>query len=81
VTPSTSSQEEYARLSGSDRRFIKGQKYTLLSNRENLSVTGRKALKDLLAANKGLNTAYILKESFGQLWDYQTEGWGSSVLR
>ena len=68
-------KEEYARLSGSDRRFIKGQKYTLLSNRENLSVTGRKALKDLLAANKRLNTAYILKESFGQLWDYQTEGW------
>ncbi|MGK9867767.1 transposase, partial [Salmonella enterica subsp. enterica] len=24
---------EYARLSGKDRRFIKGQKYTLLSNR------------------------------------------------
>ncbi len=26
---------EYARLSGKDRRFIKGQKYTLLSRREN----------------------------------------------
>ena len=29
----------------------------------------------LLAANKRLNTAYILKETFGQLWDYQREGW------
>lgn len=29
----------------------------------------------LLAANKRLNTAYLLKESFGQLWDYQREGW------
>jgi transposase len=28
-----------------------------------------------LAANKRLNTAYLLKESFGQLWDYQREGW------
>ncbi len=28
---------EYARLSGKDRRFIKGQKYTLLSRRENLT--------------------------------------------
>jgi transposase len=27
----------------------------------------------LLKANKRLNTAYLLKESFGQLWDYQTE--------
>ena len=35
----------------------------------------RRSLKTLLAANKRLNTAYLLKESFGQLWDYKTEGW------
>lgn len=68
-------KSEYARVSGNDRRFIKGQKYNLLSNRENLSLTGRDALKALLAANKKLNTAYLLKESFGQLWDYQSEAW------
>jgi transposase len=66
---------EYARLSGTDRRFIKGHKYTLLSRRENLSLKGRQALKTLLAANKRLNTAYLLKESFGQLWSYEREGW------
>ena len=66
---------EYARLSGKDRRFIKGQKYTLLSNRENLTLEGKKSLKLLLAANKRLNTAYVLKESFGQLWDYRSETW------
>ena len=66
---------EYRRLAGKDRRFIKGQKYTLLSNRENLTAKGRRSLKTLLAANKRLNTAYLLKESFGQLWDYQREGW------
>jgi transposase len=66
---------EYARLTGKDRRFIKGQKYTLLSNRENLSLEGRKSLKLLLTANKRLNTAYLLKESFGQLWDYKSEAW------
>ncbi len=32
-------------------------------------------LRKLLAANKRLNTAYLLKESFGQLWDYEREGW------
>ncbi len=68
-------KSEYVRLSGKDRRFIKGQKYTLLAHRENLSMDGRRALKTLLAANKRLNTAYLLKESFGQLWSYDREGW------
>ena len=68
-------KSEYARLSGKDRRYIKGQKYTLLSRRENLTLEGRHTLKTLLAANKRLNTAYLLKESFGQLWDYEREGW------
>lgn len=45
---------EYVRLSGKDRSYIKGQKYTLLSNRENLTLDGRKALKKLLTANKRL---------------------------
>src|SRR6202007_3116443 len=31
---------EYARLSGRDRRFIKGQKYNLLSRHENLTMDG-----------------------------------------
>jgi transposase len=68
-------KSEYGRLVGKDRRFIKGQKYTLLSHRENLSTEGRRSLRLLLKANKRLNTAYVLKETFGQLWDYQTEGW------
>jgi transposase len=68
-------KSEYARLKGKDRRFLKGQKYTLLSHRENLTLQGRQALKKLLAANKRLHIAYLLKESFGQLWGYQREGW------
>lgn len=66
---------EYSRLSGKDRSYIKGQKYTLLSNRENLTLDGRQALKKLLQVNKRLNAAYLLKESFGRLWSYQTQGW------
>ena len=68
-------KREYARLAGDDRRFIKGQKYNLLSRWENLHQKGRDALKLLLAANKRLNTAYVLKESFGSLWDYAKPGW------
>ncbi len=47
----------------------------MLAHRENLTLSGRRALKLLLAANKRLNTAYLLKESFGQLWDYNRAGW------
>ena len=66
---------EYARVGGKDRRFIKGQKYTLLSRHENLTADAKRSLKLLLSANKRLNTAYLLKDSFGQLWDYGREGW------
>jgi len=68
-------KSEYARWTGSKRRFIKGQKYTLLSNRENLTLEGRRALKELLRVNRRLHVAYLLKESFGQLWGYDLEGW------
>ncbi|MBU3924361.1 transposase, partial [Patescibacteria group bacterium] len=68
-------KQEYARLSGKNRKYIKGQKFILLSNRENLTLDGKTSLNALLKINKRLNTAYLLKESFGQLWDYQTETW------
>jgi transposase len=68
-------KSEYARLRGKDRSVIKGQKYTLLSHRDNLTLDGRRSLHKLLQANQRLNVAYLLKESFGQLWDYRREAW------
>ena len=73
-------RSEYRRLAGKDRAFIKGQRYTLLSSRENLSHDGRASLRKLLRANRRLNVAYLLKESFGQLWSYQTEGWARAFF-
>lgn len=66
-------RSEYKRLSGEDRSYIKGQRYTLLSRREHLSLDGRRALKKLLQANRRLNPAYVLKAAFGQLWDTRPE--------
>jgi transposase len=66
---------EYHRWSGKDRVFVKGQRYALLSRWEHLSLPGRRALKKLLAANQRLQTAYLLKESFDQLWGYRRAGW------
>lgn len=73
-------KSEYARLSGKERKFIKGQRYHLLSHRSNLSMTGKQALDALLSANKRLNTAYVLKESFGQLWSYHSEAWAQKFF-
>src|SRR3954451_4562359 len=53
-------RREYAHLSGRDRRFIKGQRYTLLSHWGNLTAEGRASLKLLFKANKRLNKAYLL---------------------
>ena len=68
-------KSEYARRSWHKRQYIKGHKYKPLSHRENLDLDGKRALKTLLAVNKRLNTAYLLKESSGQLWDDEREGW------
>jgi transposase len=44
-----------------------------VDNEADLTLDGKKALKTLLSANKRLNTANILKESFGQLWSYERD--------
>ena len=68
-------RSEYHRLAGKDRSYIKGQRYILLSNWENLTKDGRESLNKLLAVNKRLNTAYMLKEAFDRLWTYKSEAW------
>lgn len=68
-------RSEYKRVNDKERRFIKGQRYTLLSNRANLELEGRRALRMLLKANRRLYKAYLLKESFGQLWSYNNPTW------
>lgn len=68
-------RSEYARITDKyQRSFIKGQRYNLLSRRANLKLKGRQALKLLFQVNRRLNVAYVLKESFEQLWEYQREG-------
>lgn len=68
-------KEEYKRSSGRSRKYIKGNKWILLSRQDNLNLDGKEALRKLLKANKRISEAYMLKETFGQLWDYSTEGW------
>lgn len=68
-------QQEFFRIRSKELKFMKGQKFILLSREENLTKDKKDKLKLLLQANKRLNTAYILKESFDQLWTYNSEIW------
>ena len=68
-------KQEYRRLAEKDRSFIKGQKYTLLSRKANLTLEGRRAFNKLRGSDKRPHRAYLLKEAFGQLLEYQTQGW------
>jgi len=72
---------EYKKVSEDNRKFMKGQKYTLLSKQENLNAKGKEALKKLFAINEKLSKAYILKESFGQLWSYKSEVWARKFFK
>jgi transposase len=54
---------------------IKGTKWLLLRNRENVTrKEDQVKLRELLKANKALMTVYVLKDDLKHLWDYEYEG-------
>jgi transposase len=54
------------------RRVIKGPRWLLLQNRENVrGSVDRIRLRELLAANRALFTVYVLKDDLKQLWRYR----------
>ena len=59
-----------AQADAEGRALLKGQRYNLLRNRENLTPDGRAELKELLAANRDLSVVYVLKDAFKQVWTY-----------
>jgi transposase len=72
------------------RKIVKGARWLLLRNSENLkSHEERVRLKELLGANRRLLTVYLLKDDLKHLWDYVYpgaaqrfwEGWYSRAVR
>lgn len=57
----------------SGREIIKGSKWLLLRNKENLVHNNRVRLRELLDANKRLAAVYVLKDDLSHLWDYKYE--------
>lgn len=57
------------------RAVIKGARWLLLRNRENIErKEDRIRLRELLQANRQLMTVYVLKADLKQLWDYRRPG-------
>jgi transposase len=56
------------------QKVIKGARWLLLRNRENVRPEDRVTLRDLLAANRHLAAVYVLKDDLKHLWTYTYAG-------
>jgi transposase len=65
-------RSEYRKASEQDKQVIKGSRYLLLKNQENLSVTDKRnepeELQRLLDLNEKLNAVYILKDDLKRIY-------------
>lgn len=63
-----------------DRCSIKGSRYLLLKNRENLRPDERVRLRELLAANERISAVYMLKDQLKMIYHYRRRGWAQRAL-
>jgi transposase len=59
---------------------LKKSRWLLLKREENLKIKQRFRLRDLLRYNLRTVGAYLLKEAFQQLWDYNSATWAGKFL-
>jgi transposase len=65
---------EFFRHGGDARAILRGKRWLLLRSWGNLERAERQQLGELLALNRRLAKAYLLKEQLAHLWDYTYEG-------
>ncbi len=59
---------------------LKKSRWLLLKRKQNLTGTQRFRLRDVLRYNLKTVRAYLLKEAFQQLWDYDSPAWAGKFL-
>jgi transposase len=67
-------REETQKAVKESKPIVKGERYNILRNKENLKPEQRVSLKALLDLNENINRAYILKEAFRDFWTYRYLG-------
>jgi transposase len=63
-----------------DRQYIKGSRYLLLKNRQNLRPHERVRLRALLAVNQRISAVYALKDQLKMIYHYRQRGRAKQAL-
>ena len=63
---------EFRKANSAGKDLIKGTRFLLLKNAENLTDKQQKSLTTLLQENENMNLIYMLKEQLQTLWCYKT---------
>lgn len=74
-------RDEARELRKTNPELLKRTRYIWLKNPENLTDTQRARLGHLEKLNLRSNRAYLLKESFRELWSYRRKGWARRFLK
>ena len=67
-------RQEWRKASAQDKHVIKGQRYNLFRSPENRTAKQAQSLANLLAINRNLAIADILKDELRALWQYRYRG-------
>ena len=67
-------REETKKAEKEKTPIVKGERYNLLRNKENLKPKQQVSLQALLKLNENINAAYLLKEAFRDFWTYRYLG-------
>jgi transposase len=65
---------EYLKAGAEDRKVLKGSRYLLLKNEENITRNEQTRLQAVLALNATLSTLYVLKDQLKLLYYYSDRG-------
>ena len=63
-------RSEWRSAKAEGKKVIKGSRYLLMMNRENLDESGRDRLLEITRLNEKLSTAYVLKEDFRAIYTH-----------
>lgn len=61
--------DELKKAEKEEKPVLRGAKYLLLKNHQNLSPKQRNRLEELLSLNQNLNVVYVLKDDLKRLWN------------
>ncbi len=63
-------RQEWRAASDENKEVVKGQRYNLFRNPENLTEEQGQELEELLQLNENINKVYVMKDKLRKLWGY-----------